>query len=156
MKIWQLLILLAVAGVIIEGRASAHGVAGEITEDSGIRVDTRYDDGEPMAYAAVKVFYQEEDLAFQTGRTDRNGRFLFLPDQQGNWRVTVSDSMGHQLNLSTTVAKGCIAGTPNNAALQTGSLSRGAKVIAGLAMLFGIFGFFFWWRGLAREKSRKA
>jgi len=150
MRIWQLLVLLAVAGVIIEGRAWAHGVDGEITEDTGIRVNARYDDGESMAYAAVEVFYQDEDLAFQTGRTDRNGRFLFLPDQQGNWRVTVSDGMGHQLNLSTTVAQGRIAGTPNNAAPHTGGLSRGAKVIAGLAMLFGIFGFFFWLRGLAR------
>ena len=47
-------------------------------------ITAQYDDGEFMSYAGVEVKAPGSDIAFQTGRTDRNGCFVFLPDAQGH------------------------------------------------------------------------
>jgi len=54
-----------------------------------------YDDGEPMSYSAVEIKGPDSDIAFQTGRTDRNGLMMSQPDRPGPWQAVVSDGMGH-------------------------------------------------------------
>ncbi len=82
-----------------------HGVRGRIGSETSILVEVEYDDGEPVSYAAVEVLNLKEKIPFQTGRTDRNGRFLFLPDKPGEWKVVVNDEMGHRVALKTTIDK---------------------------------------------------
>jgi nickel transport protein len=56
-----------------------------------------YSDGEKMSYREVRVFSpRDEKFAAQTGRTDEAGRFAFVPDCPGEWRVIVRDEKGHQ------------------------------------------------------------
>ncbi len=151
----RITILLLFLAVFMTGAgvAAGHAVRGDVRPADGLQVKARYDDGEAMSYAAVEIFFEDEDLAFQKGRTDRNGRFLFLPDKVGTWRITVNDGMGHQLSLQTTVddAANLSAGNGRPAPeAPPGGLSKGTGVLIGLAVIFGLFGFFFWWRGLKR------
>jgi nickel transport protein len=54
--------------------------------------------GEPMAFAEVFVYPPSSpDWEIQRGKTDRNGVFCFLPDEEGSWRLEAeygTDSKG--------------------------------------------------------------
>lgn len=128
----------------------SHGVRGRISSGKGILVEAEYDDGEPMSYASIEIFDSEEKLPFQTGRTDRNGRFLFYPDKMGDWRVAVSDGMGHRLALKTNIDKILNLKKTNEQqakGINESSPSRYEKALMGISIIFGISGILFWWRG---------
>ena len=128
----------------------AHGVSGVISEKKALLVTAEYDDGEPMSYGAVEILNLKEKLPFQSGRTDRNGRFLFLPDRAGEWQVTIKDGMGHQVIISTIVNENMAIGMDekqNHGAVHGGSFPRYERILMGLSFIFGIFGFLFWWKG---------
>jgi nickel transport protein len=126
----------------------AHGVDGIVERAEGYCVTAQYDDGEPMSYAAVEIKAPDSKIAFQKGRTDRNGRFMFQPDAPGRWQAIVQDGMGHRLALD--VAVGEKQGTPEK--VHAGMPAAGAlpvrlgSIIAGLAIIFGLCGFFYGWR----------
>jgi nickel transport protein len=91
-----------------------------------------------------------EELPFQTGRTDRNGLFLFLPDQPGDWKVVARDEMGHRLAVKPIIDEDMNpnkTGGQTDGAVDGGFLPRYEKAFMGLSLIFGISGVFFWWRG---------
>ena len=150
MKSVTLCVCLAICILGIAFNVWSHGVRGKIITKTGILVEAEYYDGEPMSYAEVEVLNLEEKLPFQTGRTDRNGRFLFFPDKPAAWKIAVNDGMGHRLVLKTSIDKSI---AHNKMDVQTdksadvSSLSRYEKALMGISIIFGISGFFFWWRG---------
>jgi nickel transport protein len=129
----------------------AHGVYGAVERIEGYCVTSRYDDGEPMSYAAVEIKAPDSDLVFQKGRTDRNGRFMFRPDGPGRWQATVQDGMGHRLALDVAPD-----GDPGISKLPAGlpvsDLRQGRfrNIITGLAIIFGLCGFLYGWRARSR------
>ncbi|MBQ8692229.1 MAG: hypothetical protein IJ520_03700, partial [Synergistaceae bacterium] len=63
-----------------------------------------YSDGELMSYCEAKIYSPLDDkIAFQTMRTDELGRVAFVPNQQGQWRVIVSDNQGHRAEAKINV-----------------------------------------------------
>ncbi|RLB10909.1 MAG: hypothetical protein DRG27_02205 [Deltaproteobacteria bacterium] len=133
--------------LIFPASVYAHGVMGKIGK-GGIVVTAQYDTGEPMSYAKVEISAPNSKLPFQSGRTDRNGRFCFLPDTAGTWKVVVDDEIGHRLELEI----------PVNTALEVKEkalkqnfvdhyLSRYTKAIIGICLIFGFFGCILGWRG---------
>ncbi|MBL0732591.1 MAG: carboxypeptidase regulatory-like domain-containing protein, partial [Desulfosarcina sp.] len=98
MKYKKLTIYLWVIFFLLPILAHAHGVKGKISS-GGIVVTTEYDSGEPMSYARVKISAPAAKLTFQSGQTDRNGRFCFFPDAPGDWDVVVDDEMVHRLEI---------------------------------------------------------
>ena len=82
----------------------AHGVKSTV-EKGGIVVTAQYDTGEAMSYARVKISAPGARLTFQSGRTDRNGRFCFYPDGPGDWEMIVDDEMGHRLEVMCRLMK---------------------------------------------------
>lgn len=128
----------------------SHGVLGRIGSGKGVLVEAEYDDGEPMTYASIEIFDSEDNLPFQSGRTDRNGRFLFYPDKLGDWKVVVADGMGHRLALKTNIDKMFNLDETNEQqakGINENSLSRYERALMGISIIFGISGIFFWWRG---------
>jgi len=142
-----IIILILVTGWAPAGQC--HGVAGSIDPERGHQITAMYDDGEPMSYAAVEITAPDAKVAFQIGRTDRNGVMMFQPDRPGRWQAVVSDGMGHRLELETVVA----AAAPSNeppakqapAVVRPGG-SRVQGIITGLAVIFGLFGLTYGWR----------
>jgi nickel transport protein len=125
----------------------AHGVMGKV-DTGGMVVSARYDTGEPMSYARVKIAAPGTKLTFQSGRTDRNGRFCFFPDVPGDWKVIVDDEIGHRLEIAVPVNDSKELITDQQVRGSSGSsLSRYAKVLIGVCFIFGISGIFFWWKG---------
>ncbi len=132
----------------------AHGVMGKVGK-GGIVVTAQYDTGEPMSYAKVEISAPDSKLPFQSGRTDRNGRFCFLPDTPGTWKVVVvDDEIGHRLELEI----------PVNEALDVKEkvlsqnfidyyLSRYTKAIIGICLIFGFFGCILGWQGYKKGRD---
>ncbi len=129
----------------------AHGVEGEIEYfPKGVVVTATYDTGEPMSYAKVEIYAPDSKIRFQIGRTDRNGRFAFVPDVSGRWQVIVSDRLGHRLELSVNVKdlKEFTSPSPEIVEKTGPSLfaSRKIATLVGILLIFGIFGWLkeFW------------
>ena len=125
----------------------AHGVTSKI-DTGGIVVSALYDTGEAMDYAKVTIFAPDANLKFQSGRTDRNGRFSFFPDISGNWKVVVDDEMGHRLEVNVPVDKAMsLQINPENGNSKPSSLARWEKAVMGISIIFGISGILFWLKG---------
>jgi nickel transport protein len=62
-----------------------------------IRVQAKYDSGDPMKEAQVTVYAPNNPAeAWQTGKTDEQGYYVFVPNSEirGNWEVKIRKA-GH-------------------------------------------------------------
>lgn len=102
--VWSFLFLI----VILPVTAAAHGTDHRVIDpESAIAVEFVYSDNAPLRYAEVLVFSPENDeVEYQNGRTDRNGRFVFYPDQPGSWHIQANDGTGHLEKVSVDVKGG--------------------------------------------------
>lgn len=130
----------------------AHGVDGAIERAEGFCVTSRYDDGEPMSYAAVEIKAPDSKIGFQNGRTDRNGRFMFKPDAPGRWQTIVQDGMGHRLAFDVEVGEDPGAMERVHAGkTATGPVpGHFRNILTGLAIIFGLCGMLYG-RGARRQ-----
>jgi nickel transport protein len=127
-----------------------------------------YEGQEPASFLSVTVHppasAQVKADAFQTGRTDFHGRFVFQPSVPGEWRVVVDDEMGHRVELVAAVAAlEAPTGTPqspmNAAATGDGRNTPGGRsttdrLLIGLSILFGAAGLLYGWT--ARKRTGHA
>ena len=92
----KLLVILSLV-LFSAGEIFAHGVGYRESELRAIPLEFSYSTGEKMSYCEASVFSPNDSkFAAQTGRTDEGGRFAFIPDISGDWRVVVSDGQGHR------------------------------------------------------------
>jgi len=138
---------------LLPAELCAHGVIGKV-DAGGVVVTSEYDTGEPMSYAKVKISAPGAKLTFQSGRTDRNGRFCFFPDGPGDWQVVVDDEMGHRLEVMVPVDE-TLAFQENQQREEAGesSLSRYERAFMGISIIFGIFGTILGWKGYRKPKQ---
>lgn len=125
----------------------AHGVRGKLGS-GGVVVTAEYDTGEPMSYARVEVSAPNTKISFQSGRTDRNGCFVFFPDTPGMWKVAVDDEIGHRLEMEIPIdaRMELEAGTAAKNVLDR-YLSKYDRIFMGICIIVAISGFFAWYKG---------
>lgn len=137
------------AGVAAHALRAAHEQQGDV-----ILVRFAYSDGKGPEFAAVRVT-AADGTEFQNGRTDARGRFAFVPDAPGTWRISVTDGMGHKVEHAVDVA---VPGTPNETARPDSAeaalplplrAALGLSLLANLALLASLFRR----RGSARQLS---
>jgi len=146
---YLLLLILA----LISSPLYAHGVKGTISR-GGICITACYDTDEAMSYAKVTIRPPGKGLDFQTGRTDRNGRFCFFPEGDGDWEVIVDDGMGHRLKLAVPIGPKSPATGEKGTPPSTGNaLSKPAKALMGVCIIFGISGCLLWWMSKKRDQK---
>lgn len=131
-----------------------------ISKEAVVAAAFFYADNTPMQYSEILIFSPENDkVEFQNGRTDQNGRFAFVAETPGEWRIKVSDGMGHAVNAALTVnsadselkTAGGMPGNPSNAVLEEknplfGGTPKGVKLVFGLSILLNIFLGVHWWK----------
>jgi nickel transport protein len=135
---------------------SAHGIHFETGFHApAVTVRAYFSRTAPLADASVTVYAPGEEKPYQSGRTDRDGYFAFLPVAAGNWTLTVDDGMGHADKVIVSVTGGFLANdepgvlpgdavqehihrTP--AVQETRHFPLGYRVLLGLALIFGITG----------------
>lgn len=132
----------------------AHGTDYRlIGNDAVVTAEFFYTDQTPMQYAEVLVFSPENNrVEYQNGRTDQNGRFAFLAETPGEWRVKVNDGMGHAVQAAVTIgsdnarteASDDIPNNHLNHGIKKknplfGELPTGVKLVFGLSILLNVF-----------------
>ena len=152
MKHNRTIILVLMIILTLPALLSAHGVTGKV-KAGGLVVTAQYDTGEAMSYAKVNISAPGAKMPFQSGRTDRNGRFCFFPDATGEWKVEVNDEMGHLLAVNVPVDAAMNLETNPEAVRSKRFLSKYEKALVGIAVIFGVSGFFFWRQGIRSRKK---
>ena len=126
------LFLLCACLVMTNARlASAHALrAAEIPQGQAVVMQFAYSTGEVPAYANVEVYGPTDaGMEFQNGRTDAQGRFAFVPNAPGQWRVIMADNMGHRVEHAVDVspAQGSAQGATREGAQETAQgIAQGA------------------------------
>jgi len=108
------------------------------------------------------------EKAFQTGKTDAEGKFAFIPDQPGEWRVVVDDGTGHKSEKVISLGEDFFI--PEKTVIESGPGAQEQevtpestpapssekvpilwKLLVGVSLVFGIAGILYGIK--ARQKS---
>lgn len=109
--------------------------------EGGVGIKVYYSNGSPMSYSEVKIFSpQDKDIEFQTGLTDKNGRFVFYPDLKGKWKIIVSDGMGHGIVKEILISDN-IKLVHKQEKIHIPLLQ---KILTGVSIIFGFTGIMFY------------
>ncbi len=116
--------------------ASAHDLQYEVSGDQAVVVKLFFGDGMDFSYESYEIFRpNDENIPFQTGRTDALGRLSLLPDQQGKWRLKLFSETGHGLDFSIDIGKDGVLED-----VERPLYEKYMKVLTGMGLIFGIFG----------------
>jgi len=133
--------------VWLPGGALAHGLQHRIDEGTAVSVKLFLADGRDFDFESYEIYRAGEEIPFQVGRTDAQGRVVFLPDQAGTWRVKAFSEDGHGAEFSFTT------GVEGGAQAESETfLDRHLRIVAGVSVIFGLFGLF---TLLARRGGRR-
>lgn len=100
------LITLSILFCFNENPGYAHGVGYREISLKTVPLEFFYSTGEKMSYREAKVFSpNDKKFAVQSGRTDEQGRFAFIPDVSGDWRVIVQDEEGHRCEAKINITE---------------------------------------------------
>ena len=125
-----------------------------------VEVSASYEGTEPASFISVTVNPPEGSEAashgdaFQTGRTDYTGRFVFLPSGPGEWEVVLDDELGHKATLTVSIGNElpqATDGYPQPPA-QAEGLSTEYRLLVGLSLIAGLAGLLYGWT--ARRQTR--
>jgi nickel transport protein len=106
-----------------------------ITRGEATVITLRYADGSAFSYEGFEIYFDDEEIAYQVGRTDARGRITFMADRSGPWRIRAFSEDGHGTDI-------LFESTPPHDSLRgerPGSF-RTERLVTGIAILFGLFG----------------
>lgn len=129
--------MLASAAAMITSDAAAHGTGYRILDDGQrtVAVEFVYSSGAPMAYAEALVWSPgDAGVEYQNGRTDRKGRFAFLPDAPGAWKIAVRDGRGHKAVAVCPVADPA-SGLETRPPEPQGPFPKAVSALLGLSLI---------------------
>ena len=119
----------------LSGQALAHELQHSVDEGAAVSVKLSFAGGNDFAFEAYEVYRAGDEIPFQVGRTDAQGRVVFIPDRAGTWRVKVFSEDGHGVDFSfTTGVKSDVRDT------SPSPLGRHLRIIVGVSIIFGFFG----------------
>ncbi len=119
----------------------AHGVEAISEGAGGTAIRAVYDGGEAMSYAKVTISAPDSKTVFQTGRSDRNGRFCFFPDVPGIWKVVMEDGIGHRLEMAVNADQAQKAHIKQP---ESSGLNKMGKVLFGISLIFFMASLLIW------------
>jgi nickel transport protein len=126
--------------------AAAHEVHHQIAATAAISVRLTYADGKPFAYETYELYPKGSEVPAQVGKTDAEGRVVFVPGTQSQWRLRAFSNDGHGADLqfeSPTLAAAASTEAP---------IDRTARVLFGLSAILAAFAAY---QFLLRRKERK-
>jgi nickel transport protein len=114
----------------------AHEVGHRMGTAQAVTVALAYADGKPFAYEAYELLPEGTDVPAQVGRTDGQGRVVFIPGDARKWRLRAFSSDGHGADFAFESPQ------PGNASacVETGGWDRPAMAALGLGLVLAAFG----------------
>lgn len=149
------------AGLVLTAVLPAHDLQTKVEDRPPfVVISAAYEGTEPASFIAVTVLPPASANikadAFQTGRTDFEGKFVFIPTTAGDWRVRLDDEMGHRVDLVAKVGSAGLAQTPPVRPGGEGEgRGTGERFLIGLSVLFGAAGLLYGWLA-RRQKAAQA
>lgn len=130
---------------------SAHGLQLEWRPAGDAVVVRAWFDGDnqPASNADVSIYRAAEDEPYASGSTDPRGLFAFVPDAAGRWTAVVDDGFGHRETLDIAPSTEP-EGAAREAPAAPAPTSRRRDLITGLAVIFGLTGF---WAAMRRSTA---
>ena len=124
-------------------QAQAHALyAAHSWQGTVALVQFAYAGGQVPTYAKVEVYGPADaNVECQNGRTDAQGRFAFMPDTPGQWRIIMADNMGHRVEHAVHASAGQGAaqsqGKPSAAVASpgVGGFTLPLRILLGLSLL---------------------
>lgn len=115
--------------------SEAHDLQYTTTSATALVVTLVYPDGTPFSYESFEVYPLGEEVPFQVGRTDAQGRLAFLPPGPGRYQVRAMSQDGHgQVFEVEADAAGLLV------AADRPLYERYQRLFVGLGVLLGLFG----------------
>jgi nickel transport protein len=131
---YRLLVALALCAWL-PGEAPAHDLQHNIEEGEAVSIKLFFADGNEFSFESYEVYRAGDEIPFQVGRTDIQGRVVFIPDRAETWRLKVFSEDGHGADFSfTTGGEGGVEGA------NEPFLERHLRIIVGVSVIFGVFG----------------
>ena len=126
--------------------ATAHEVHHAIEATGAVAVRLSYADGKPFSFEAFEATPAGKDVPAQVGRTDDQGRAVFVPGVIKRWRVKAFSADGHGIDLrfdapAVVASHGPASGAPGDGP------NRASLLLFGLSLLLGGFGIYQLWLG---------
>jgi nickel transport protein len=148
---------------VLNNSVSAHSIHVEVTKHAPfVSVNTYYSKISPATNVSVSIFAPGENQPYQTGKTDRQGYFVFAPSVAGDWVFEIDDETGHKNKISIAIGDDFIdGGTGVEAPLEENAEESSAtpvrekgdisiakipfiyKLLFGLALIFGLTGIYY-------------
>ena len=139
--------LLAAFVLAYSGPGWAHEVHHTIEATGAVAVRLTYADGKPFAYEAFEAYPEGKDVPRQVGRTDDQGRVVFVPGEAKRWRIKAFSADGHGTDIRIDVP--ALSASPGAASVDDGP-NRASLLLFGLSILLALFGAYQLW---LRNKS---
>lgn len=115
-------------------QALAHEVHHAVEAAGAVSVRLTFADGRPFAFEAFEVYAAGADKPLAVGRTDAEGRVVFLPPAAGQVRLRAFAADGHGVDLKFDPPRG------GEAAAAPEAEDRPAKLLFGAGLLLALFG----------------
>jgi len=114
--------------------ARAHEVTAQVSGAGAVVVKLQYADGQAFAFEAYEVLAAGNDHPIHVGRTDAEGRAVFLAPGPGELRLRAFSADGHGLDLRFVPEA-----TAANASVRA-SEDRAARIMLGIGVVLALFG----------------
>jgi nickel transport protein len=114
--------------------AFAHEVHHAVGAQNAVSVRLTFADGQPFAFEAFEVYAAGSDKPHAVGRTDAQGRAVFLPPEAGEVRLRAFAADGHGVDIRFAPPRG------GAAAPAPAAEDRAAKLMFGAGLLLALFG----------------
>jgi nickel transport protein len=137
--------LVALGFLLLPGvPAVAHEVHHTVETAAAIAVRLTYADGKPFTFEAFEAYPDGKDVPAQVGRTDEQGRAVFVAGDVKRWRVKAFSADGHGVDLRFDAP---VVATPQgSASAATGNdPNRASLLLFGFSLLLGGFGIYQLW-----------
>lgn len=135
-------LLFLIVALLLAQSALAHEVRRSIETTAAVAVRLSYADGQPFAYEAFEAYPEGKDVPAQVGRTDAQGRALFVPGEVRRWRLKAFTADGHGVDF--TFDAPAFAAGPAPAPSAEGP-NRASLLLFGFSVLLAAFGAYQLW-----------
>lgn len=112
----------------------AHEVHHAVAAQSAVSVRLTFADGQPFAFEAFEVYAAGSDKPHTVGRTDADGRAVFLPPSSGEVRLRAFAADGHGVDLKFDPPRA------GETAAPAASEDSSSKLVFGAGLLLALFG----------------
>lgn len=129
--------------------ASAHEVHHTIEATDAVAVRLSHADGKPFSFKTFEATPEGQDVPAQDGRTDEQGRAVFVPGTAKRWRVKAFSADGHGIDLHFDVPAPPLTQCTASATPADGP-NRSSLLLFGFSLLLGVFGIYQLW--LAKKR----